>query len=564
MRLGKKLLSLALAAIMILPAATAAGAAVVKSDKTDCIISQSTGAFDAAAVQQGEEKSVTVTWQSVPQAKGYNVYRTPYYAYDDINYDNLELLADVSADTLSFTDNNLCRFDSYNYLVCALTDSDSRIFSNPAFAYVKESNPIFSDINDLDEAIQKIYRANELEIVALAKQMRGSGELQGEDKYISMYSNCGPTSMALQRVLFDNGIVTELRRNPYSHGGGYFGHQFILARVNFNGDTSSVANIVFDPTYRQFIRNDMRNHLISTGIENPTENDIDTAFASSAFPTVFVFNYGDTDQALSMLKSFRINSGYEDEFFCEISYNFVTLGGFSYPLQEFMDSKTSIITNLEYDLSRNSGRLDNPFGNDIFISTSADAKKFKMEYKDNGVFQCIIPSDSLTDGDELFITDNSGNTLYGAASEYDSLSVSTSFNYQSYMYKPVLFLKKGSAVPLKFTADGGAGQYCIRIDMRAGLDAPSITMFNAEKLAYGDADCNGEINIKDVSAVQMYIAKLESPTATAACTSNVFEDEQLSVACVSDIQLALAHLDHSGRTGRPMCFLNTLYINYVN
>ncbi len=132
------------------------------------------------------------------------------------------------------------------------------------------------------------------------------------------------------------------------------------------------------------------------------------------------------------------------------------------------------------------------------------------------------------------------------------------------MYKPVLFLKKGSAVPLKFTADGGAGQYCIRIDMRAGLDAPSITMFNAEKLAYGDADCNGEINIKDVSAVQMYIAKLESPTATAACTSNVFEDEQLSVACVSDIQLALAHLDHSGRTGRPMCFLNTLYINYVN
>lgn len=500
---------------------------------------------------------VTLTWEnSNSNVTTYRILRAPYDAFEDVAYEEIAVL-DGSA--TEYVDTNVERFDSFYYVVEASQDGET-VCSDPAFAYVEDKNPVFADIADLDKCIQKIFTANEERIISLAKKSINKTELAGgSDRYATMYPNCGPTSYGFQKVLLDTGIICELRRTPYiCLGYNPTGHHLLMIRVNFGGDTSKVTNVLIDPTYRQFLRTDM-----GKACETSSNGLIDEAFEKSAFPDVFVYEYGNAAKCHEKLTQYRIESGFETPFENESSYNYITIGGFSYPLQEFTDAKSPLLTNAEYDLIRYYGTLDKPFEQDIFLDGSWAEAPIQLTYRNNGIYECYIPAADITENGSFTIVDSNGAVLYGASSASDELSFSSKHNYTEQSIKSVMYLNSTSNTALKLVYSSSASGYYIRIDMRAGIDAPSIVMFDARKSMYGDVNVDGVVDNNDVVLMQAYIAGEQQLDYFGKLTVNVFEAESITSDCVVDMQNYIAGLEHEGRTGQALYLVANLHIRYI-
>lgn len=515
-----------------------------------------------AETTEGDMK-VTLSWEnSSSNVTEYRILRAPFDTYKNIDISAFEEVAVLDGSVTEYIDSDVERFDSFYYAIEATQDGEV-IYSNTAFAYVEEQNPVFADIEDLENCVQKIFTANEEEIINLGKKSINTTELAGgSDKYATMHENCGPISNGLQKVLFDTGIVCELRRSPYSDGStGSFGHIVLMIRANFGGDTSKVTNVIIDPTYRQFLRTDMQQ---ACGFSTASGVEVDEAFENSAFPEILVYEYGNSAQRKEKMMQYRVESGFETAFSVEDYYGYDTIGSFSYPLQEFVAAKTSILTNAEYDLIRNYGTLDKPFEHDIFIDGSWSEENIKLTYKENGIYECFIPTTDITENGSFTVVDNNGNVIYGASSEYDELSISKSFNYTMYSNKPVMYLNNTSNTALKFVYDGYAFGYYIRIDMRAGLEAPSIVMLDARKSMYGDVNLDGVVDNTDVDLVQKCVDGEQQLDYYGKFTANVFEAESITNETVVDMQNYVAGLEHAGRTGQTMYLISSLHIGYMN
>jgi len=502
---------------------------------------------------------VTLSWEnSNSDVTEYRILRAPFDAYKNIDLSSYEEVAVLDGSVTEYIDRDVERFDSFNYVIEA-TQNGEAVCSNTAFAYVEEKNPVFADMSDLENCVQKIFTANEEKIVSLAKQSINVTELAGgSDQYATMYMNCGPISYGLQKVLLDTGIICEVRRHPYSNSLG--GHQALMTRVNFGGDTSKVTNVIIDATYRQFFRTDMQQ---ACGAGAASDVQVDEAFENSAFPDVFVYEYGNSAECKGKLTKYRVESGFETAFPAESSYEHVTIGGFSYPLQEFTDAKSSILTNAEYDLVRNYGTLDKPFKNDIFLDGSWTEENIKLTYRQNGIYECFIPATDITENGSFTVVDNHGTVIYGASSEYDELSFSKSFNYTMQSNKPVMYLNSTSSTALKLVYDSYAFGYYIRIDMRAGIEAPSIVMLDARKSMYGDVNLDGIVDNNDVALMQAYVAGEQQLDYFGKFTGNVFEAESITSECVVDMQNYIAGLAHEGRTGQTIYLISNLHIGYI-
>ena len=499
---------------------------------------------------------VALTWEnSNGNATTYRILRAPYDAYEDVTYEEIAVL-DGSA--TEYVDTDVERFDSFYYLVEATQDGET-VCSAPTFAYVEEMNPVFADIADLDKCIQKIFAANEKEIIRLAKKSIHATELVGgSDRYATMYSNCGPTSYGFQKVLLDIGIICEIRRTPYYDTSGSFGHQLLMIRANFGGDTSKVTNVLIDPTYRQFLRTAMG---IACGTSDNAQ--IDEAFEQSAFPDVFVYEYGNATDCTDMLKQFGTTSGYPTMFSAEYSYMYCTIGGFSYPLQEFTDAKSPLLTNAEYDLIRYYGTLDKPFEQDIFLDGSWTEEHIQLTYRDNGIYECYIPASDITENGSFTVVDGNGTVLYGASSAYEELSFSSQLDYAGFYRKPVMYLNSTSKIALKLVYNSCANGYYIRIDMRAGIDAPSIVMLNAKKSMYGDINTDGVVDDTDVALMEKCLAGEQPLDYYGKFTANVFEAESITDACIDDMKAYIAGQTHRGRTGQTLYIVGGLHIGYI-
>lgn len=500
---------------------------------------------------------VALTWEnSNSNATSYRILRAPYDAYEDVVYEEIAVL-DGSA--TEYVDTDVERFDSFYYVVEALQDGET-VCSAPTFAYVEEKNPVFANIEDLDKCIQRIFTANEEIIISLAKKSINATELVGgSDRYATMYPNCGPISYGFQRILLDTGIICEMRRTPYVTGGSdHFGHQLLMIRVNFGGDTSMVTNVLIDPTYRQFLRTDM-----GKACETSSNGLIDEAFEKSAFPDVFVYEYGNATDCTEKLKQFGTNSGYPTMFSAEYIYMYSTIGGFSYPLQEFTDEKSPLLTNAEYDLIRYYGTLDKPFEQNIFLDGSWAEAPIQLTYRNNGIYECFIPATDITENGSFTIVDSNGAVLYGASSAYDELSFSSKYNYTEQPNKSVMYLNSTSNTALKLVYSSSANGYFIRIDMRAGIDAPSIVMLDAQKTMYGDVNVDGVVDNTDVVLMQAYIDGEQQLDYFGKFTANVFEAESITSDCVVDMQNYIAGLEHEGRTGQTLYLVASLHIDYI-
>lgn len=506
-------------------------------------------------------RSVTLSWENPnSDVTAYRILRAPFDAYQHIDLSAYEELAVLDGSATEYIDRDVERFDSFYYVVEA-THNGEAVCSNTAFAYVEEKNPVFADIADLENCVQKIFTANEERIVSLAKQSINVTDLAGgSDQYATMYANCGPISNGLQKVLFDTGIICELRRTPYYDNSGMFGHIVLMIRANFAGDTSKVTNVIIDPTYRQFLRNDMRK---ACGASDQDGAEVNEAFENSAFPDVFVYEYGNSAERKEKMTRYRVESGFETAFSVEELYLHDTIGSFSYPLQEFIAAKNSILTNAEYDLIRNYGTLDKPYEHDIFIDGSWTEENIKLTYRKNGIYECFIPAADITENGSITVVDHNGTVIYGASSEYDELSFSKSFDYMMFTNKPVMYLNSTSSTALKLVHNSYAFGYYIRIDMRTGIEAPSIVMFDAMKSMYGDVNLDGAVDDNDVVLIQAYLAGEQQLDYNGKFTANVFEAEQITSDCVVDMQNYIAGLEPEGRTGQTMYLLNTLHILYM-
>lgn len=555
MRVKQMVLTLLIGTLMVQPVCSVGAA-----ENTQIISEEETLALTAATTE-GDMK-VTLSWEnSNSDVTEYRILRAPFDTYKNIDMSLFEEVAVLDGSVTEYIDSDVERFDSFYYVIEA-TQNGEVTCSNTAFAYVEEKNPVFADIADLENCIQKIFTANEEEIINLGKKSINVTELSGGlDKYATMHENCGPISNGLQKVLLDTGIICELRRSPYSDSTGSFGHVALMIRTNFGGDTSKVTNVIIDPTYRQFLRTDMQK---ACGFSTAGDVQVDEAFENSAFPEILVYEYGNSTERKEKMMRYRVESGFETAFSVEDYYMYDTIGSFSYPLQEFVGAKTSILTNAEYDLIRNYGKLDKPFEHDIFIDGSWTEENLKLTYRENGIYECFIPTTDIVENGSFTVVDNNGTVIYGAASEYDELSISKSFNYTMYSNKPVMYLDSTSSTALKLVYDGYSFGYYIRIDMRAGIESPSIVMLDAKKSMYGDVNLDGVVDNNDVVLMQGYVDGEQQLDYYGKFTGNVFEAESITSECVVDMQNYIAGLEHEGRTGQTMYLISSLHIGYMN
>lgn len=171
------------------------------------------------------------------------------------------------------------------------------------------------------------------------------------------------------------------------------------------------------------------------------------------------------------------------------------------------------------DKLRNTGLLNKPFETDLYVNNSDDNKN-----NENGIYQCALSVGDLgienNGGFSFTIADENGNTVYGVEENtrvLDPFSMSDSSIIMS--FKEQVFLNSSLTGSIKANM-----VYCnvviLRIDVRAGVGNPLITMFGVytnygQKDAvgariYGDVDNDNAVTISDATAIQIYLAELSS------------------------------------------------------
>ena len=445
--------------------------------------------FIVKAEQIDNQKAVRLTWDKVRGAKSYTVYRTPYTAYGEIDMHNLEKLAELGKNTCGFIDENLDWFDSFYYFVSADLEPEDLLSTSEANAFVVNPNPVFENEAHVDEVINKIFIAKEKEIAAHIKEQRPQST---EDKYVTLYENCGPTSIAFQKVLADLGIYCEVRRTIYKYDEQQgMTHEYCLMRVNYGNDYSKVHNLIVDPTNRQYLRDSFKNNLSKTSGRNVSEADVDYALLNSGLPAVLVFDYSDKKSAEDKIKEHLANSEYGVKFYDDfVSFAYE---GYKYPEQILMMCYDRGLTEAQFKAVKEAGKLNKPFEQDLYINCSWRDKNLLLEYKSNGIYQCFVPVDIIPDyeygvNNTVTICDSKDNVIFGVKENsylYSSMAISYSIipKTQNYLTNetenPLIWnITKDMWDTKKDPLKEGV---VVQIDMRAGLSEPLITAYPAQK-----------------------------------------------------------------------------------
>lgn len=526
----RKFLSVLLSMVILLSISTTGVFAKVQND------------FVVQAEQVNNEKAVRVSWKEVSNVDLYTVYRTAYTAYGDIDMQTLEKLADVEKNTYSYVDYNVDWYDSYYYFVCAKNGDNQIMSSNEASAFVVNPTPVFENEAHIEEVINKIFTAKEKEIATHIKEQRSQPI---EDKYLTLHENCGPTSIALQKVLADLGIYCEIRRTVYSIKEEMgMTHEYCLMRVNYGDDYSQVHNLIIDPTNRQYLRESFERNLENMNGYEPSEAEIDYALLNSGLPAVLVFEYSNRESAGEKVKAYLNKGIYGESFYDDFCDNAYENNLYSYPEQTLMMCYDRGVNSKQFKAIKELGKLNQPYDNDLYISTSWSEKKIPLEYKSNGIYQCYIPLEKLPDYKEgvqetVAITDADGNIIYGSDDE-KFFNVSLSFEY-GFMPRTQMFLNSKNKSPIKWVINKNSNfNIVVQIDMRAGVDNPLISAYPANEYKYGDINLDGDINILDATLLQMYVAKNQTLDTASFTAADVYDNGELNIKNVTEIQSYVA------------------------
>ncbi len=421
-----------------------------------------------------------------------------------------------------FTLKNILCFIISTAIICS-----ANIFSVVAVENKKtEKNEIvFEDINSFRKYIIDLFDKNYDEFVYLTRKLCPT--ITADDKYITHEANCGPCTSAFQKILYDNGILTEAQKKNFK-----FDHVYNIYRTRFSSTPDKISTVIIDTTYKHY----MDYKYISCGF---TSDDL---IAES--PSVLVYEYGEIEQLKEQLLTTKPRMGnylykkfYNDIFNSHYFYEYLPQDlqylGFkeivNYP-PEFVDK-----------LANKSGNYDIKFNEQLFISSRITDLSIPFVYDNNGIYRCLIPSANyplFTDG--FTITNSDNKAVFGGDSENFVVNPNVQFAYNA-SENDVKLLKKDSNYPIFINNEypyNIQSDVLVSIDFRAGMDSPALYLLPIYKIQqYGDVNSDGETNISDSTAIQKVLSGIDGEGFDIFETeaANVIKDGYMNVTCATSI-----------------------------
>ena len=339
----------------------------------------------------------------------------------------------------------------------------------------------FSSIEDVDETIQKIFHDNYDTIYQMAITLN---KLNVKPEYYTYYEgSCGPTSKAFQKVLADNDIYVEVRKQNVNTET----HAYNLLRISFDGG-QTVKNIIIDTTYRQTLRMYFQQQCGSSAAD-----DIDHAIEASGLPAVMVFEFGDSEGLDKKINDILSAKGLPHY---EVSPTTNFYESRPYPEYELQATYDVFMTDQQIAVVQQIGKLNKPYDTELYLKSTTSDLSYPLSYADNGIYNCYISQSDFPSSyeDTFYVCDQNGTALYGAG-EIDYISGYYSYYFSYMSRKEEAFLSTDTSKPFKLCC--GSNDMMVRIDMRAGLDAPVIVLCPLNKYPHGDMNYDRRIDGND-------------------------------------------------------------------
>lgn len=138
-----------------------------------------------------------------------------------------------------------------------------------------EGERVFPSFEEVAATVRQIFAEHKSNVASMIREMRPTSTSGYTDDEILTMQNCGPASIAFQKVLVDHGIWAEVRTNA----GPYKQHEYLLLRALL-GD-GRYANVIIDATYRQYLRDYAQRYLEEHEIPTPDVQQPISAFLAS-------------------------------------------------------------------------------------------------------------------------------------------------------------------------------------------------------------------------------------------------------------------------------------------
>lgn len=392
----------------------------------------------------------------------------------------------------------------------------------------------FHSIDEVDAAIQTIYHDNADTLYQMAQSL---ATLSVKPEYFTYYcGSCGPMSKSFQKVLADNGILVEVRKQNVNTEM----HAYNLMRVSFDGG-QTITNIIIDPTYKQTMR-----YYFQQQCGSSVDDDIDQAIAASGLPDVLVFEYGDTAALDAKLNGYLSAKGLPHFDVSETTNYYEPT---AYPEYEIQGTYDTFLTDQQIDEIHHSGKLNKPFDTDLYLTSADGTQRYPMTYEDNGIYSCMISQSDFPQSQQntFTIRDDSGNVLYGAGNMTD-ITGYYSYNYSYMSRKTEAFLSADAKDPFNIICSNQ--DMMVHIDMRARLDAPLIVLMPLTKHLHGALDYDNVIDSNDVFILKA--ADFVPLTAYQRYSADFFGNHTITKKNVTALREYIAHSRNlKGNVGQP-------------
>lgn len=160
------------------------------------------------------------------------------------------------------------------------------------------AEPVFADVTSAKAYLSAVITENQPKLARMIREQRYQINMNLSDDELFLTKNCGPASIALQKILADGGIYAEARVNSRDT----MDHEYLLYRALLADGTT--VDVVIDPTYRQFLFNYTNRQMFKDfrggTIDDQTVRDRIKAYG---LDEVLIVEWSELDRTLASLSS---------------------------------------------------------------------------------------------------------------------------------------------------------------------------------------------------------------------------------------------------------------------
>lgn len=409
-------------------------------------------------------------------------------------------------------------------------------------------NPTWPTLDEARASIEQLYNENYPEIADKIREICGISPEERTDEALTLYwGSCGPTSIAFQKVLMDNGIYAETRMDSQM----YAKHEYNLLRTRLTD--GSVKLILIDGSYRQFMRDYFRQEIMETSGKSSgevTDGEIDAAILASGLPHILTFEFGNWQQAVQKIQSVL------GEDVDPLAYSWI-VGSYEsqpYPEPSLQTSYTRYLSQEELAALKAGLLYEKPFEGSLYIKGSWDSfsTRQRFSYKGNGVYEVTLQLDPNTDAYTCTIEGEQPATPFYTAADQAVVYPILNAYYNHGTVQSFLTDAIASGYTLLLGPSGNS-HITVRIDTRAGIHSPQIRAVPASRIGlYGDMDGNEVIDLQDVIFMQKALGGLIALTDYQKKVCTVSGNDVFSIQDLLLVQRYLANDPHAGLTGQDV------------